>query len=684
LAQAFPFKQASAPALAAEPVSRASMRFFAHVAALLVLQVAADEHGVSQEALLRGPKKSHIDVLEGTVEGLAQSLTSLAEMEKGEIKVEPEEGKTEGEGEAKTTEESEATGIIEKEGEAKASEGEGKEGAEGAEGKEGAEGEEGEEGKEGEEKKEEGEEGEEGEEEEEEEEEAEFTGTDIQVSTMLLGGVAFVIMLFMLVNFPDDDIRRYAWTLISSVTSIFVAVMIFSSVNEWVLLFCETHELGGKHDITTTLCLIQYGHLFIWICILQLSVGVSSGSILEGATHNLDVEEWVIADALRADYGEKIEDLSIIRNSQFKKSVAIIRGMEIPCQKCLTNLDVRKRRMKCWGTLFAHMTGFAAINAGGTMQHLPGFNSGPLTTLIPIFVNQAFIVSLFAIFKQARDYLNAEAIRAGRPGRRAAMFSEEVMDSENDISCLAGSYMLVSSLRFLLAPHIQPNMLAEIAGATPWHSVYLQYSLGLAMSVVAVIVIVIKSFVASGPEAEEGILARCLNILAGMQGMAFAWACLFASRTVFLQTPALDEHGVGMKTISGRVLLALVLSLISTVVIFGLDFVGDFFKEKFPGKNLGPEIIDKIVSAFSILVGFSWEHAFDGGVEAIASTTKTPMITESILAGLVFIVIVPAWRRHILYKSMVLQDYYKLQQVADQQNDYTIVGDAKTNLPMSR
>jgi len=145
-------------------------------------------------------------------------------------------------------------------------------------------------------------------------------------------------------------------------------------------------------------------------------------------------------------------------------------------------------------------------------------------------------------------------------------------------------------------------------------------------------------------------------------GMGFAWCCLFGSRTVFLKTPALDKNGVGMVTISGRVLLALILSLISTAFIFVLDLIDDVAKRGAPpGKSPGGEIISQIVFAKSILVGFSWEHSFDGGVECIAAKTSHPLCTQSLVAVFMWFAVVPAWRRHILRKALMLQDYYSKQ-----------------------
>jgi len=244
------------------------------------------------------------------------------------------------------------------------------------------------------------------------------------------------------------------------------------------------------------------------------------------------------------------------------------------------------------------------------------------------------------------------------------------MDSENDISCLGGSYLFVSSLRYSMVGS-QPTMAGAIMGETPWHAVYELYVAGLVMTTCGILVILLRSRLVRTDEEKEGATNRALTILAGMLGMGFAWCCLFASRTVFEKEPTLDAHHVSMKTVSGRILLALSLSLVSMLIIFALDFVGDFFKERSPaGEDNGSDIIQQIVSAKSILVGFSWEHAFDGGVEAIASRSTQPMITQSVLAAAVFLVVVPAWRRHILTKAMILQAYYKAQKESDAKDGY--------------
>jgi len=642
------------------------MRLLSQLVSLLVLQAAARAPSKVQAAS-DGEKPRHKDVVEGTAQGLAHSLVELSEVEG-----EGEEGET---GQIRSAEEGETGEMSEL---AEPAEGEGEEGIAGEEGVEGEEGE------------------------EEGEEETEFTMVDIQVACMLLGGVAFVITLFILVNWPDDDIRRYAWVLISSVTSIFVAVLIFSSVNEWVLSYAEEYELKQ-----TVLCAIQYGHLFVWVCILQFVLAATSGSILEGDKNakgclydekvaDLTANKWVFADALRADFEEVIQDDKFVRTKErngqpttrsvYQDSNDPKYASEVPCVKCYPNQDRRKRRMKCWGTLLAHMCGFAAINAGNTMAHLEVFSGSPVLSLIPVLINQSFIALLFNIFKCLRKMLHQSAKAKGGAGIRAAMFNEEVMESENDISCLAGSYLIISSLRYALVGEL-PSMVGEIEGETPWNSVWILYAAGFFLLLTSVLLIVIKAMTkkegAKGEEEEEeeSMAQRVLTVITGMCGMAFAWACLYASRTIFEKEPYLQEKlSAGMTTITGRILLALVLSVICLVIIFGLDFIGDTAKKLYPGKNLGNSIIKRIVDAKSILVGFSWEHAFDGGVEAIASTTSDPQFANTAIAVLVFLIIVPAWRRYILKKAIVLQQYAKLQEGFELQ-EYTRIANPANSQP---
>jgi len=172
----------------------------------------------------------------------------------------------------------------------------------------------------------------------------------------------------------------------------------------------------------------------------------------------------------------------------------------------------------------------------------------------------------------------------------------------------------------------------------------------------------------NGEEEEEddasaaSLVSRMVDIFIAGLSMTFAWCVLFASRWLYESVKTFEENECGIETVLGRILLALMLSIFCMAVIFLLDVIDDLMKGD---SSSGAEIIDQIVDAKSVLAGFSWEHAFDGGVEAVAAKTSSPLIAASLLAGFVFVVIVPAWKRHILRKAMVLQDYKEMQVKAE-------------------
>lgn len=50
----------------------------------------------------------------------------------------------------------------------------------------------------------------------EEEEEEEFTPVDVGCSWTLIGSLFFTMVMFYFVNYPDDDIKRYTWSIINT------------------------------------------------------------------------------------------------------------------------------------------------------------------------------------------------------------------------------------------------------------------------------------------------------------------------------------------------------------------------------------------------------------------------------------------------------------------------------------
>merc|ERR1740129_2207083 len=97
------------------------------------------------------------------------------------------------------------------------------------------------------------------------------------------------------------------------------------------------------------------------------------------------------------------------------------------------------------------------------------------------------------------------------------------------------------------------------------------------------------------------------------------------------------------------------LSTVSCLAVFALDIVDDAHKGSEDSKA-GAQAIQMLVNSLSILIGFSWEHCFDGGVAAVASmSSQHPALIKFALALAIVGLVTPMWRKHILTKEMLLQ-----------------------------
>lgn len=320
-------------------------------------------------------------------------------------------------------------------------------------------------------------------------------------------------------------------------------------------------------------------------------------------------------------------------------------------------LGKRERWMKCYARLFAHMAGFAAINAGATMQQLSVFHPENLKimTAIPIIITQAVIMVVFGIFGAVRERAKRQAVAEGRAGRRAKMMSEEVFEAENDISSLSMSFLMIQVARYCLSGSLpNPEGLEEPELPHSVGNIVALYVIGLACAALACVLVVVTSKQHQGEhgleEADEESLVNRLTIVGlNASSMCFAWAVLWGTRWVCFKVQI-----VHLPSIMGRVVMALILSAVSCVAVFGLDVVDDAHKGSEDSKG-GAQAIQMLVNSLGILIGFSWEHSFDGGVAAVASMSSKPSIVKFILGVVIVAIMTPMWRKHILTKEIALE-----------------------------
>jgi len=493
-------------------------------------------------------------------------------------------------------------------------------------------GEEGEEGVEGEESKE----GEEGEEEEEEEEEVD--PVDLTLAISLLGFITIIMALFWLVNYDDQDMKIYIWGVLSNTLSIFLAVLMFTTLSMVV------HRFVPEDASTEIVIFVDFMQLAFCFVLMQFAVAYISGSFEKQPFGGAGTE-----------------------------------GMTISEQK-----QQRVRRFKSVATLLAHSSGFAAINFGGAIQHMKCFLDTPLLMFVvppALFVFQLIACRLVRrirtnsiknilannvghAYQQMSPVAEAPVVVEEQAGVEWCVekWEEETYESENEISSLAISFLLLQAIRYNLTGVMPDAFGIEEENYThPKKDIYYLTGCGLILAVCCCIIVVVTA--ESFPEnvkipggTVKSMVKRMCLIGQGTTAMGFAWALMYTSKwqLTILTSP------MNPNCVTARVMLAVCISVIAFFIILGLDHLADM---KSTGEKTDKAII-AIITSLSILVGFTWEQSFDGAVEVLADSKfkEHKVMAVMTLTVAIFTIVYPQWRKYILRTLLRLKDEKEAQE----------------------
>merc|ERR1740123_2690810 len=140
--------------------------------------------------------------------------------------------------------------------------------------------------------------------------------------------------------------------------------------------------------------------------------------------------------------------------------------------------------------------------------------------------------------------------------------------------------------------------------------------------------------------------------------MTFAWSVLWGTRWAFDWVfDSANEDRPHPSQVMQRVVIALVLSAVASASVIVLVKIDDVSKDQADGSNSEEQAkaIQILVNSLGILIGFSWEHSFDGGVAAVASHSTHPEIIKLLMGIGIASAMTPMWRRHILTKEINLE-----------------------------
>jgi len=478
---------------------------------------------------------------------------------------------------------------------------------------------------------------------------------NMAVAMCLIGGITFTMGIFYLVNHPDTDMRMYSWEVVSCTISIFVAVLLFHALQAVLHNFDNVVVQEWPSETTMVHVLSNIG-LFM-ICYIF--------------THMVMWRVALLASADKAD-PQACENLN---------------GKGHLEQEGRMSVD-REQQMVCWSTLLAHMSSFAAIHLGGSVQHyiLGVMHNqddrvmGPITCFLGVIPTWLFLFFLF----RGCDVLRSHYLRL--PAAVFEIWDEAAEDAEDDVGSLALSFLMCQSARFAIC-----GKLAGPEGRVPEDLHVTPEKVGMLFGVVIlaglgrVFLMWMHSAAASARQASSDTgwgeyCHRWIFILGGIISQLFAWCLLYViawTTCCFLERYKMNQKGFGINTASTRAVMTLLVSITAFCAIWAIDCMSDVAVDPVMEKALR-----SIIKSLGVLVGFSWEQAFAAGIEDIvvnieeaeaagvetgggeAGHSLVPVFVKTGMAIVLSIVVVPAWRMYILKNVLKLR-----REFAEQKGD---------------
>jgi len=448
------------------------------------------------------------------------------------------------------------------------------------------------------------------------------------ISVMLLGCMGFMMATFYLVNWPDDDIQRISWEVISSTISVFGSLLLFQSSNR-VLEYYFFHDMSIWQHLAVAML-----QLLLWFGTLQLVLAYFSGAI--GEHHLVAKRQAALAAAESSTCPKK-------RSEEF-----------LSAERCMHEIRLNTHAA---AVLMGHVTGFAAVNAWGILQQAVPRSFWPCAMVPPLsFFGISWVYEITKYFRYKKTMAD------GEEDEYEELWGERVAETEDEVISLAVSFLSVQMLRFCISGYL-PEASGEDAEGQEWHSNYsclLLLLTGVVAGIADVARLLYDRSIMQPPgfdrmESGESQQSSNTDKRAGswfqkISAMTFAFCLLFAAEWWISSNLPMDGS-------IKAVVSALLVTVAAFVLIFGIDKVADMHADD----SELDEALRLIISALGMLVGFSWERCFDAAVGGLsqghdagkhgahAHHRQLPAaVCNLILAVILAILVLPAWKWYIL------------------------------------
>lgn len=492
----------------------------------------------------------------------------------------------------------------------------------------------------------------------------------VAVAFTLIGSWVFLISLQFATNYPDEDMQKYSYKVISSTVSIFTAVLMFQCLNGLIEDFImDGFGIEGWMEFV-----VDFIHMLIWYSIMQVAICYSSFAT--------KYEPYRIAILEH----EEDERKNWFPKGPITKLSEAVFGPDPKAPGDMVTLEEVKDKVQvramCYGIVLAHLCGFASINAWTTMQQQAPFNSNPLMALIPMLCSGLTQVCLQRLMDRIREGI---AFCDGEKDWFENKWDDICEEAEDDVLGLSLSVLLVNSLRMGLNGMVPagdgclPNQEQKEEGKEceefieehlrTYGQVFWLFFIGICFAIALFVTKMVLEKV-MGPEKEgeeeegegEGeeeeksigaqMIERLVETFCIVLMMSFSWCTFHANRELLVE---ISPKFLGKESNESvlAVVLALEVSVIAWIIIRILDKLAD---QDWTPPSVDDSIV-KVIDAISLFVGFAWEQTFDSSVDSLAHDFRSetpywgrhnPAFAKFIIGSSCCFVVFMAWKLYIL------------------------------------
>lgn len=443
----------------------------------------------------------------------------------------------------------------------------------------------------------------------------------VSMAATLIGSISFIMCLYYFINYDDEDIKEMAWQTINVTISIFCAVLFFSSFNDLAEAYV-IDPIFGENKLGALG--VDFVHMLLWFSIMQYSLAILSGA---AGPNSIDIEAF-----------EKLDEEE---QEEIKESKEV--------------------DMACYAVLCAHITGFASINAFGTLQ-MVFFSSSPGMAMLTPLIALIFMLFLQRITDEIRTKISMGD--DGEMDEFEKMWDEECEEAENDVMGLALSFTMLNALRFWISGCLpnEEGKEEECPKTVPeeylyHHTTYqkaMMISLGVAF---ALIIFVMRSnwpewlepeAIRKMPKSQRSAMKLKSRLAEGIYvaiSMCFSWSLFFGCQMILAGFTIFHEPELLAVTLAIGLSLSCMLGIIPLDKLADADWTDEH----------ADTAIRSIMSAMGLLIGFGWEQCFDASVDALAQKADdcefalvNPHTAKLALTLFCSGLLIPAWKWYIL------------------------------------